>query len=470
MDGPELTCSTFADIAELTTTNTDNGDDDEYKCELCENTAMEAVELQCGHVFGKECITQYIAQRRSCPVCRAAASAVDLKESFTTRRRVDALLFACRRCGVEGMGVSQLQRHYSMCVRRPRDGNECPFALYGCNTFMVGGAGVARHLVDNTVTHELLMLKALDKTQGAIASDRANVKLLVCEEAKTHTSSLQDSMMRLELRMQKTEADKQALQRENLRLAQLLQEQGRAHEEGMMRMRNEMKDMKDVVSGLVRRQERQEGRGGDAYSEFTILKSSHEALTRDLKRTRVDTYDAVVRAAEERRLQVVESASKLTSSLHDQMAAIQMELNETTHHLIETLAQKQRQAIESTKTEQTRELQRVEEGVAAVRGLLNAVTAKREKVDPLLESRVNLIENEMEAIQTHNKGCTMALLNQRIREVGELSGEVQRRHGSVCAMIKGLKDTTKRVNENTHQIQHLAQHSHGCINHQLRGY
>ncbi|CAF3735542.1 unnamed protein product, partial [Adineta steineri] len=75
--------------------------DDELKCIICHQPFHEPVtSVKCHHTFCKECITNWMRQESSCPVCRIHSNREDyqLNQSRVLRNQLDRLNVRCDAC------------------------------------------------------------------------------------------------------------------------------------------------------------------------------------------------------------------------------------------------------------------------------------------------------------------------------------------------------------------------------------
>lgn len=87
------------------------GNIDAYRCAICLNVCMNAVELPCGHFFGEECLSQL--KSKECPTCR---------EPFSSSHAS-----ACTRLAIGGLDV-KCPCGAKMALQRMLEDHDCPKA------------------------------------------------------------------------------------------------------------------------------------------------------------------------------------------------------------------------------------------------------------------------------------------------------------------------------------------------------
>lgn len=94
---------------------------DELQCAICTQPYHSPVSLHCNHIFCQSCITTWIHQNSSCPICRqqygSECTLTEVTEK-TLCAQLDTLLVRCRRCGKDGFQRSKFQAHLKRCSRK----------------------------------------------------------------------------------------------------------------------------------------------------------------------------------------------------------------------------------------------------------------------------------------------------------------------------------------------------------------
>ncbi|CAF2099206.1 unnamed protein product [Rotaria magnacalcarata] len=92
--------------------------DAELKCSICTRPFQVAASLQsCGHVFCQTCITTWISQQNSCPMCRRIISPGEIKP-ITARNFInmlDNILVYCLHCNVTNIRRGDMGSHLKKC-------------------------------------------------------------------------------------------------------------------------------------------------------------------------------------------------------------------------------------------------------------------------------------------------------------------------------------------------------------------
>ena len=106
---------------------------DSFCCSICMFTFTEPSNLPCGHIFCKNCISNWLKRNNTCPNCKSKCSAGNITKAFKISEILDKMKIHCitrtdanesDECSWQGK-KSELQEHLQVCQNRLIQCNRC---------------------------------------------------------------------------------------------------------------------------------------------------------------------------------------------------------------------------------------------------------------------------------------------------------------------------------------------------------
>lgn len=89
-------------------------------CSICQDVFSYPYALQCGHVFCRACISEWVRQQNNCPECRTGVDMRFSHRDLTAHKFLDSVPVYCSFLGCSWIGrMDALQGHLSECDCNP---------------------------------------------------------------------------------------------------------------------------------------------------------------------------------------------------------------------------------------------------------------------------------------------------------------------------------------------------------------